>query len=509
MKLSQGPLLSLFDGSDGTPLQQRLFDRLRGAIVNGAIRPGERLPSTRTLAADLGVSRNTVVAAVDRLTSEGYLEARIGSGTFVCRTLPDDAMAPAVRLATNTSARTPQAAAPKPAVPVPAAGAELLPFEPCTPAYDQFDIDTWRRLLAKRWRDAGGLLLGNDTSGGWTALRRVLAGHLQTSRGIACDPEQILILPDRRSGLEFVATLLLTAGDTVWLEEPGCPLQALTFAHRGYNIAHVPVDADGIDPERGARLAPDARLAVVTPGWQYPTGGTMPLRRRMAVLAWARRSGAWLLEDDRDGGYRYTGRPLPALQGLDENERVLHLGALDNTLVPALRLSWLVVPSSLVSAAQNLRARMGMHVPLPEQMAVHDFLVEGHYASHMRRTRRLYAERQQALLFAAERHWSGAIAVDAASSGLHLVGRLSPSVGVDDATLSALAAQARIALPAISACRRGPGIAGDPGAVVLGYAAFTPERLARAAERLAGVIDKARSAQTHRMVPTRRLVPAE
>ncbi|MBJ7416992.1 MAG: GntR family transcriptional regulator, partial [Niveispirillum sp.] len=161
MKLSQGPLLSLFDGSDGTPLQQRLFDRLRGAIVNGAIRPGERLPSTRTLAADLGVSRNTVVAAVDRLTSEGYLEARIGSGTFVCRTLPDDAMAPAVRLAPNNTARVPQAAAPKPAVPVPAAGAELLPFEPCTPAYDQFDIDTWRRLLAKRWRDAGGLLLGN------------------------------------------------------------------------------------------------------------------------------------------------------------------------------------------------------------------------------------------------------------------------------------------------------------------------------------------------------------
>lgn len=508
MKLSQGPLLSLFDGSDGTPLQQRLFDRLRGAIVNGAIRPGERLPSTRTLATDLGVSRNTVVAAVDRLTAEGYLEARIGSGTFVCRSLPDDAMAPAVRLAPSAATRAP-VATPKPAVPVPAAGAELLPFEPGVPAYDQFDIDTWRRLLAKRWRDAGGLLLGNDTSGGWTALRRVLAGHLQTSRGIACDPEQILILPDRRSGLEFVATLLLTAGDTVWLEEPGCPLQALTFAHRGYNIAHVPVDADGIDPERGARLAPDARLALVTPGWQFPMGGTMPLRRRMAVLAWARRSGAWLLEDDRDGGYRYTGRPLPALQGLDEDERVLHLGALDNTLVPALRLAWLVVPSSLIGAAQALRARMGLHVPLPEQMAVHDFLTEGHYASHMRRTRRLYAERQQALLFAAERHWSGAITVEAAGSGLHLVGRLSPSLGVDDSSLSALAAQARISLPALSACRRVHTIAGDPGAVVLGYAAFSPERLSRAAERLANVMDKARCTLPQRLAAPRRLIPAE
>lgn len=506
MKLSQGPLLSLFDGGDSTPLQQRLFDRLRGAIVNGAIRPGERLPSTRTLAADLGVSRNTVVAAVDRLTAEGYLEARIGSGTFVCRTLPDDAMAPAVRLAPASRTGT---AVKAPSVPVPAAGAELLPFEPCVPAYDQFDIDTWRRLLAKRWRDAGGLLLGHDTAGGWMALRRALAGHLQTSRGVSCDPEQILILPDHRSGLEFVATLLLTAGDTVWLEEPGCAVQALTFGGRGYNIAPVPVDADGLDPERGARLAPDARLAVVTPGWQFPHGGTMPLRRRMAVLAWARRSGAWLLEDDRDGGYRYTGRPLPALQGLDENERVLHLGALDNTLVPALRLAWLVVPSSLVGAAQALRARMGLHVPLPEQMAVHDFLVEGHYASHLRRTRRLYAERQQALLFAAERHWSGAIGLEAAGSGLHLIGRLSSSIGVDDTALSALAAQARIALPAVSAYRRTAGPSGDPGAVVLGYAAFTPERLARAAERLAGVIDRARTAPMTRLGSTRRVMPAE
>lgn len=506
MKLSQGPLLSLFDGADGTPLQQRLFDRLRSAIVNGAIRPGERLPSTRTLAADLGVSRNTVVAAIDRLTAEGYLEARIGSGTFVCRVLPDDAMAPAVRLAPQAGSCAAPAAAPRPAVPVPAAGAELLPFEPCTPAYDQFDIDVWRRLLAKRWRDAAGLLLGHDTAGGWMALRRVLAGHLQTSRGIACDPEQILILPDRRSGLEFVATLLLTAGDSVWLEEPGCDLQSLIFGQRGYNIAHVPVDGDGIDPERGARLAPDARLAIVTPSWQFPLGGTMPLRRRMAVLAWARRSGAWLLEDDHDGGYRYTGRPLPALQGLDDNERVLHLGSLDNILVPALRLSWLVVPSSLIGAAQALRARMGLHVPLPEQMAIHDFMVEGHYASHLRRTRRLYAERQQALLFAAERHWSGAINVDATGSGLHLVGQLSPSLGIDDAGLSARAAQARIALPAMSAFRRSS--VGDPGAVILGYAAFTPERLSRAAERLAAVIDKARSAPLSRPM-ARRLVPAE
>jgi GntR family transcriptional regulator/MocR family aminotransferase len=502
MKLSQGPLLSLFDNTDGGPLQQRLFERLRTAILNGAIRPGERLPSTRTLATDLGVSRNTVVAAVDRLIAEGYLEARIGSGTFISRTLPDDAMAPALRLA------SPATRPPRPNLPVPAAGAEILPFRPCAPAYDQFDVDTWRKLLAKRWRDTGGLLLGRDTAGGWAALRRVLAGHLQTSRGINCDADQILILPDRRSALEFVATLLLGAGDTVWLEDPGCNLQHLVFGNRGLHIAPVPVDEDGLDPERAQRLAPEARLAVVNPGWQFPLGGTMPLRRRMAILAWARRSGAWLLEDDQDAGYRYTGRPLPSLMGLDDGERVLHLGALDQTLVPSTRLAWLAVPEALVAAARSLRNRMEISVPLPEQMAVHDLIAEGHFSSHLRRTRRLYAERQQALLFAAERHWQGLLTLEAGNAGLHILARLTPGLGIGDNSLSAQAQAARIDVPALSHYRHGPAPAADTGALVLGYAAFSPEKISRAAERLAQVLERTPRREEARFGTSRQLVPA-
>ncbi|SNS89073.1 MULTISPECIES: PLP-dependent aminotransferase family protein [unclassified Azospirillum] len=500
MKPTQGPLLSLFDNGDGTPLQQRLFDRLRAAILDGAIRPGERLPSTRTLAADLGVSRNTVVAAIDRLIAEGYLEARIGSGTFVSRSLPDDAMAPALRLATPR----PQ----KQNLPVMAAGAEILPFRPCVPAYDEFDVENWRRLLAKRWRDTGGLLLGNDTAAGWASLRRVLAGHLQTSRGISCDPEQILILPDRRTALDLAATLLLGAGDTVWLEDPGCNLQHLVFGNRGLHAVPVPMDSDGLDVERAQRLAPDARLALVSPGWQFPLGGTMPLRRRMAMLTWARRTGAWLLEDDRDGGYRYTGRPLPSLMGLDDSERVLHLGSLDQTLVPSLRLAWLVVPPALLGAARSLRNRMDITVPLPEQMAVHDFLAEGHFCSHLRRTRRLYAERQQALLFAAERYWQGMLSLEAAGAGLHLLARLAPGLGIGDTSLSAQAQAARLDVPALSHYRHGPAPAGDPGALLLGYAAFTPERISRAAERLAQVLERAQAQGETRFGGARRLVPA-
>ncbi|WP_162305803.1 PLP-dependent aminotransferase family protein [Oleisolibacter albus] len=487
MKISQGPLLSLFDADGSQPLQQQLFDRLRGAIVAGALRPGDRLPSTRTLSRDLGVSRNTVVAATDRLAAEGYLEARIGSGTYVARSLPDDAMAPPLRLARPTPSPRP--------LPPPTAAAELLPFRPAVPAYDQFEIETWRRLLAKRWRDAGGLLLGHDTGGGWLPLRRVLASHLQTSRGLSCDAEQILVLPGRTASLDFALGLLAVAGDRIWLEDPCCPVQRSLAAGRGLLSVPVPVDAEGMDAEAGRRLAPDARLALVMPGWQFPAGGTMSLRRRQALLGWVRRSGAWIVEDDGDGGLRYAGRPLPSLQGLDDSGRVLHLGGLDRTILPALRLSWLVLPPDLVTSARALRSRLELTVPLPEQMAVHDLLAEGHLASHLRRVRRSYGERQQALLDAAARRWAGALSVQAADAGLHVTARIDPQIDLGAAALEQAAAAQGLELPALS----GYG-GGDRRTLVLGYAAFTPERIARAADRLATVLDRM-ARPDHRRLP--------
>lgn len=496
MKLSQGPLVSLFADDAGVPLQQRLFDRLRGAILSGAIRPGDRLPSTRTLSRDLGVSRNTVVAAVDRLTAEGYLEARVGSGTFVSRSLPEEAMAPAVRLAP-----TPRPVRP---VTVPAAGAELLPFRPGVPAIDQFEVETWRKLLAKRWRDAAGLLLGGDTSGGWLPLRRILAAHLQTSRGLDCDAEQILVLPGRTAALQLAAALVLAPGARVWVEDPGCPVQRAVLEGRGLHPVPVPVDLDGLDVERAQRLAADADAALVTPGWQFPLGGSLGMRRRQSLLAWARRTGGWVIEDDCDGGIRYSGRPLASLQGLDDGGRVLHLGCLEKTLVPALRLAWLVVPPELVGAAQALRQTLDLAVALPEQMAVHDFLAEGHFASHLRRARCAYAERQETLLAAAKRHWQGALTLSSAPAGLHLAGRIDPSLGLADTELEALAAAHRLELPALSGFRTGLT---ERDMVVLGYAAFTPEKIGRAAERLALVLDKALPARRRGVF--RAAVPAE
>lgn len=502
MKTSQGPLLSLFDDDQDMPLQQRLFDRLRDAILQGALRAGDRLPSTRTLATDLAVSRNTVVAAIDRLVAEGYLESRVGSGTFVCRTLPDDALRPALRLA-------PMAAAiPSRPATVPAAAAEWLPFQPGVPAIDSFDIEAWRRLLAKRWRDAAGLLLGQDTDGGWYPLRRLLAAHLQTSRGVHCDPEQILILPDRRAGLDLVAGLLLGRTDRVLMTNGGCPLQRAVFTGRA-RIEHAPSDGDGMLPDTGGEGTPRPHLTLINPSWPQPLGGVMPLRRRVALLAAIRQGGGWILEDEYDGGWRYAGRPLPSLQGLDEAGRVLHLGGLERTLVPALRLSWLVLPPPLVEPARRLREALGILVPLPEQMAVHDFIQDGHYASHLRRTRLIHAERQQALLDAAARHWQGMILPQPAEAGLHLTARLAPGLRFTDADLAAAAARHRLALTSLTGLRARPDPADGNGALILGYAPFTPALIDKAARRLGEVLERLAGGTARAIAPVRRLMPAE
>lgn len=484
MKNAQGPLLQLFHSDQSAPLQQQLFQRLRGAILDGAFRAGERLPSTRTLSRDLGVSRNTVVAAVDRLVAEGYLETRVGSGTYVAARLPDDAMAPALRVAASTL----QPTAPlRDSAPRGGIAGDTLPFRPGLPAIDLFDLDVWKRLIGRRWRDAGASALGRDAGGGWLPLRRVLASHLQASRGLRCEPEQILILPSRNAALELSASLLLAAGDRVWLEDPGCPTQRAVFSARPCPATFVPVDREGLDPDLAQRLCPDARLAVVTPGWQFPAGGTMPMRRRLSLLSWARRTGAWVLEDDADGGFRYEGRPLAALQGLDEAGRVLHLGSFDRVLVPAIRMAWLVLPPELLGAAHDLRTRLGLTVPLPEQMAIHDLIADGHLASHLRRSRRAYADRQEALRAAAARHWTGALTLEEAPAGLHLTARVMPSLGLSAAEVETLAAARGVEVQALCGYQAGRS---DRTGLILGYAACTPDRIARAAERLGEVLER-------------------
>ncbi|MDX2103386.1 MAG: PLP-dependent aminotransferase family protein [Alphaproteobacteria bacterium] len=475
-KRPDGAVVAVFaDREAATALHRQIFDRLRAAILDRSLAPGARLPSTRTLARDLGVSRNTVVAAVEQLVAEGYLEAKVGAGTYVASTLPDDLL---------TAAPLKPPPAPKP-MPVHADDLRPLPFRVGMPALDLVPIETWRRLMARTWRtlDAGSLHYG--AAEGWPPLRRAVASYLATARGVRCAPEQVLVLSSCQAALDLCARLLVQPGERVWVEEPGYIGAREAFRARGCRLVPVPVDQEGIDI---ARVAPEdsaARLAYVTPSCQYPLGMTLSLRRRLALLAWARDTGSWIVEDDYDSEYRYEGRPLAALQGLDQAGRVLYVGTFNKVLFPTLRLAYLVVPPDLVDRFAEARRYIDGHSPIPEQRTLHAFIEEGHFAAHLRRTRIAYHQRQSTLVQALAARLGGLVEATPQPAGMQIVARLT--AGIDDALLQREADRIHLTVTPLS--RYHLGAASSPG-VLLGYSGFTPETLLRAVDRLTPLVER-------------------
>ena len=416
--------------ASSVPLYRQLYDALRDAILSGRLRPGSRLPSTRALADDLGASRNTVLAAFGQLLAEGYLEGRVGAGTTVARTLPETLLRarPEVE-GTKQPGRRPRLSR---------RGAQLLgtrggvanaaiaaqPFRPGLPGLDAFPFDLWTRLVARRWRRVPRQLLDYGDPAGYAPLREAIAAYLGEARAVRCEASQVIVVTGAQQAVDLAARVLLDPGDTAWVEDPGYQGARGALIAAGIRLAPVPVDAEGLDVRRGARSAPGARLVYVTPSHQYPLGVTMSLNRRLALLEWASASGAWILEDDYDSEYRYAGRPLAALQGLDTAGRVIYAGTFSKVLFPALRLGYLVVPPELVDAFVAARALADRHSPSVTQAALADFIDGGHFARHVRRTRALYAERQAALVHAARRTLGGLLEVAPAEAGMHLMGWL-------------------------------------------------------------------------------------
>ncbi len=496
------PLLALaLEPEGGQPLHRQLYGQLREAVLRGRLAPGLRLPSSRALARELGCSRNTVLAAFEQLLSEGYLEGRAGSGTYVSPVLPEQllAAAPAPARAAASPAASP--------VPVPGlsrrgarlaegrppARGPLRPFLVGVPDTAFFPFDVWSRLLARCWRHPPAANLRHGAPGGHAGLRRLIADYLRRVRALDCAPEQVLITAGAQQGLDLMLRLLLDPGDRVWLEEPGYagfdgPLRAA-----GAEAVPVPLDAEGLSVAAGRARAADARVVAVTPSHQYPLGVTMSLARRLELLAWAREAGAWILEDDYDSEFRYAGRPLAALQGLDGpgfdgRSQVIYLGTFSKILFPALRLGYVVVPPQLVEPLA--RARIDDHPSLVTQPALAAFIEEGHFAAHVRRMRALYAERQQALLHHAGRRLAGALDLAPDPAGLHLVARLGPALAgrLDDRAVAARAAGAGVTLAALSGYYRAPPGPQGQG-LLFGYAAFDAPAIARAVERLAWALE--------------------
>jgi GntR family transcriptional regulator/MocR family aminotransferase len=463
------------------------------------------VPATRALAVELKCSRNTVLAAYEQLLSEGYLEGRHGSGTYVSRVLPD------TLLAVSESMGRPRAPMPRDSAladpnraRVSHRGAVLaalarerrapgLAFVPGVPETALFPFDVWGRLLGRVWRRPPGVLLRHGDPGGHRPLREAIARHLGAVRALRCGWRQVLVTTGAQQALDLVARVLLEPGEAVWLEEPGYPGLRGPLVGAGQRAVPVPVDAEGLSVVEGLRRAPGARLAVVTPSHQYPLGIVMSLARRIELLDWAYGTGAWILEDDYDSEYRYAGRPLAALQGLDADRapgagRVIYVGTFSKVLFPSLRLGYLVVPPDLAEPMTRARAALDDHPGAPVQPVLAAFLEDGHFAAHVRRMRALYAGRQAALVAALRRRLEGLLDAAPDDSGLHLVARLAPDLAarMDDRAASARAARAGIAAPALSSYfTTEPAMQG----LLLGYAAVPESGMAASVERLAAALE--------------------
>ena len=482
--------LVALDGESRTPLYRQLYDSLRRAILTGLLAPGTRLQSSREMAAELNVSRNTVVNAYEQLLAEGYLEGQVGSGTYVSRALPEELLnakaltrrcTRAVGKGVELSGRGRVFAAFAPAVP--RAPEPVRPFQTGVPALDSFPFDAWSKLLTRHWRSPAVALLGYGEPQGHAPLRRAIASYLGLSRAVRCTPEQVVVVDGAQMAFDLIARVLLDPGDPAWMEEPGYPGARSALIAAGARLAHVPVDAEGLDVAAGAGLEPGARLVYVTPSHQFPLGMTMSLPRRLALLDWASRAGAWVVEDDFDSEYRYEGRPLASLQGLDNDGRVVYVGTFSKFMFPSLRLGYIVAPPALVDAFIAARAMSGRHSPSVEQAVLTDFIEEGHFARHIRRMRTLYSARQAALVEALRKEAGGMLEVEPSDAGLQLTAWLPE--GLDDREVSREAASRGLESRPMSLFYAGePGRAG----VILGYAAFNEREIRRGAVEFAAAV---------------------
>lgn len=416
-----------------------LYDALRAAILEGRLRPGARLPGTRDLAAQYGLSRGTIVSAFEQLQSEGYVEGSVGSGTYVSSVLPDELLqatrhvrsqAPAHGRAKRRVSRY--------ATRLPSSLADSRrprAFRTDLPALDLFPTTLWTQIAAKRLRRLSRSdLLGSEPMG-YRPLRVAIADYLIASRGVKCDPEQIAILSGVPDALDLVSRLMLDPGDRVCMEDPGYQGAARIFESVGAKVCAVQLDDQGMQVPR----ARHSRLVYVTPAHQFPLGMTMTLARRLELLEWARTSGALIFEDDYDSEYRYSGRPIPSLQGLDAGGQVLFFGTFNKVLFPSLRIAYLVVPSDLVHHFAAALALTRRHAPLLDQAVLCDFITGGHFGRHLRRMRQVYAERLSVLMESARKRLDGLLEISDAEAGLQTAGWLREGIDGESAARAAAA----------------------------------------------------------------------
>jgi GntR family transcriptional regulator/MocR family aminotransferase len=476
------------DDDKSRPMYTQLYDWFRSAINSGRLRAGQRIPSSRSLALELQVSRITVLTAFDQLHAEGYLESSVGSGTYVARSIPDQA-----GKVTSVDARCTSSASQHGSRRISRLGTKFLSdpaiprgfraFQVGLPAFDHFPKTIWSRLAIRHSRQTKKELMAYGNPMGRLACREAIAEYLNVVRGVRCDPSQIMIVTGSQQALDIAARVLLDPGDPVWIEEPAYLGAVRAFAAAGARLVPVPVDEEGLDVKRGIKRCPHARVAVITPSHQFPLGMTLSASRRVLLLDWATRHGSWIIEDDYDNEYRFGIRPIASLQGLDKDDRVIYVGTFSKVLFPSLRIGYLIIPKDLIPAFTRVRELSDIFPSPLHQGVLTDFIREGHLERHIRRMRMLYMERHDILVTEIQKRLGISFEILTANAGTYLV-MLLPD-GLRDTIVAEKAAQADISSVALSICyQEEPNRQG----LILGYGGVDRKQIQDGVKRLAAVI---------------------
>lgn len=484
-----GALIPVFalDRQNGETLTGQLVGAIRELVLSGQLRAGDRLPASRTLAREQGVSRTTAITAYEQLTAEGLIRSHVGSGTFVSdsvtlpvpdqvRTIPASGITP--RLAA-LSAEASDRYFPRLSHPdTPRA------FVTGMPAFDAFPMALWSRLVSRYWRNSRGMVMSYPDPCGLPALRHAVSQHLRANRGIRCTADEVFIFNGAQDAFNRIGNTLLNPGDKVWFENPGAIGARNSFISCGARLIPVPVDAQGLEVQAGMAAAPDFRLAFVTPAYQHPLGVTMSLPRRLELLHAAETSGAWIVEDDFVGEFHYGSQPPPPLKSIDRSGRVIYVGSFSKVLFPALRLGYVVAPPELVPIFARIAGATMQGAAASMQQVVADFIVQGHFAAHIRRMRELYMQRRDALMAEAAAELVGLLRLQPTDTGFHTVADIIGR-GPGDADLAEAAQAAGIAIAPLSRFAIHPL---ERQAILLGFSAVAPLQIARGVRDLAAVM---------------------
>ncbi len=472
----------------GTPLHRQIYDAYVTAIMNGRLRAGQRVPSTRMLASELGLSRFPIMDAYAHLLAEGYLETRIGAGTVISQSLPDELM--------TSELPAPRAAARPGPRPFSKRAANIVSlvnarwrrgtgaFGVNQVAYEHFPFRIWNSLVMRHCRSVRAKSLDYGDPLGSPDLREAIATYLRTARGVQCEAQQIMIVGGSQQGLEIATRVLLDPGSRVWMEEPSCAYTRVVFAANDSVMVPVPVDYEGLNVAAGIKRCPEAQAALVTPSHQYPLGVIMSASRRMELLDWAQKSGSWIIEMDYGSEFRCESKPVASLQGLDANDRVIYIGTFSKVLFPSLRLGYIVIPADLIEHFVSVRMAMDLGPSSLHQVVLADLIGEGHFSRHLRRMRMLYGERRSLLMESIRKEFGFGVDVSGGQAGMHLTVTFK---GICDQEIARRARSQNLWLTPLSTSYLGQA---SRQGFILGFGSTPAEAIPAAVRKLRGMLAK-------------------